>query len=304
MVARASSPRSGLRAIGLAVVCSLTAAAEQRPSHYTCDQVKRTIRPKIIRDKSGVCADRRRGNPWPMSVELPSWDRGCDLNDERFGKRCPALLPATPLRQPTSHNRDHAFGERLRYGTCAVVGSGGSLLGSACGAEIDAHEMVVRTNAPRTDEPYAADVGNRTTLMAINSMLSQGIAGMRGHGHWRVVHDEKDPGHNRPIDIRGKDILSFSSDETIEELGRRQNEIRDALGVGRIFAYTDEFKWGMGDWTRRFYEGEGEVSKGMFTVFIMLLMCDQLDVYGYSDELPGQPYHCTPHPHHPHTCDS
>ena len=87
-------------------------------------------------------------------------------------------------------------------------------------------------------------------------------------------------------------------------LGRREGDIRDALGVRRIFAYTDEFKLAMNEWTRRFYHNEGEVSKGMFTVFIMLLMCDQLDIYGYSDELPGQPYHCTPHPHHPRTCDS
>ena len=36
----------------LAVVCSLTAAAKQRPSHYTCDQFnfKRTIRPEIVRE--------------------------------------------------------------------------------------------------------------------------------------------------------------------------------------------------------------------------------------------------------------
>ena len=283
------------------MVSSLTAAVEEQPSHYTCDQVKRTIRPELVDDQSGVCAD-----PQPHTghiFSLPSWNTHCNLNDANFGRRCPAMLPATPLREPTRDDFDTPLGDRPRYGTCAVVGSGGSLLGSACGAEIDAHEMVVRTNAPRTDEPWSADVGSRTTLMAVNAMMSKGIAGLSDHGYWTHVHDEKDPGQNRPIDLRDKDMLAFAGNNEIWALVNHHKAIRDALGVRRIFAYTQEYAKAMDEWTRHFYHHEGVVSKGMLTVFIMLLMCDQLDVYGYSDELPGQPYHCTPQPHRPRSCD-
>ena len=64
-----------------------------------------------------------------------------------------------------------------RYRTCAIVGSGGSLLGSRRGREIDAHGAVIRLNlapdaravarlnsAPHRHLPtWEADLGKRTT---------------------------------------------------------------------------------------------------------------------------------------------
>eukprot|EP00058_Branchiostoma_floridae_P026855 XP_002612346.1 hypothetical protein BRAFLDRAFT_80019 [Branchiostoma floridae] len=53
------------------------------------------------------------------------------------------------------------------YRTCAVVGNGGILLHSGCGAEIDAHEFVVRSNLPPVHK-YRNDVGSRTDLTIVN----------------------------------------------------------------------------------------------------------------------------------------
>ncbi|CAH1251813.1 ST8SIA2 [Branchiostoma lanceolatum] len=55
------------------------------------------------------------------------------------------------------------------YRTCAVVGNSGILLNSSCGAEIDAHDFVIRSNLPPVLK-FSKDVGTRTNLTLINGI--------------------------------------------------------------------------------------------------------------------------------------
>lgn len=67
----------------------------------------------------------------------------------------------------------HACARRLdgvAAPTCAVVSSAGALLGSGLGAEIDAHDFVVRFNDAPTDG-FEGDVGSRTHLRVVNSQV-------------------------------------------------------------------------------------------------------------------------------------
>lgn len=253
---------------------------------YQCHEVTRTITPRRVHDRSGACSTSTASERG-----LTGWSRdACDLARSDFAQVCPAMLPATPLLQPTSHNGDHPFGQRPRYSTCALVGSGGSLLGSRCGERIDAHEFVLRVNAPLLTPQYAPDVGSkrrpgftrrlgatelalglmrsthhhasthhgsascapltaaprrvrcRTSLMAINGMLSRGMV---AHPPWTTTPDPTDENRDpnpRALDFSGMDIVSLAALRSVyAELGQRREAIQQAVGAERIFAASMPF---------------------------------------------------------------
>ena len=59
------------------------------------------------------------------------------------------------------------FSTTLHYNTCAVVGSGGSLLKHTYGKEISEHDVIIRANNPPV-KGYETHVGNRTDINFLN----------------------------------------------------------------------------------------------------------------------------------------
>ena len=87
-------------------------------------------------------------------------------------------LAVAALSAPTffGHDNSPAFRAKFplgdaartqRYGSCAVVGSAGHILGSGLGREIDKHDVVLRFNEAPT-AGFEGDVGSRTTHRVVH----------------------------------------------------------------------------------------------------------------------------------------
>ena len=173
------------------VLCAASCCVLRAIHQYRCSEVTRKIAPLKLFDRVGACAPNIHA----------SFDT-CDLaNPDIFMSRCPASLPVTQPVEPAQGSR---FVSRLVSGRCAVVGSGGSLLGSRCGSEIDAHDTIFRINLPMLEPRFAPDVGVRTHVMAINEAITHNLQADKAR-----VFSTSDANQNRPVRLEGLNVVSF-----------------------------------------------------------------------------------------------
>ena len=205
-----------------------------------------------------------------------------------------------------------------------MVGSGGSLIGSRCGTEIDAHVAILRSNNAIVNETYAPDVGSRMTMMGLNDLFTGELLG--GAATISNQIGNRDPSNSRShtADYNGTDVVSFLEDKahpgknafvrqflsafssvtkavtgvTSKNLGKKRTDIQRKYHAGRIFAASSDFLAAFTSWaTKLNYQSDMGLqfpSTGFRTFALAMSLCDQVDVYGFTDELPGQPYHCPP----------
>ncbi|KAI8504393.1 hypothetical protein Bbelb_175110 [Branchiostoma belcheri] len=179
------------------------------------------------------------------------------------------------------------------YRTCAVVGNSGILLHSSCGAEIDAHEFVIRSNLPPVS-PYRTDVGSRTDLTSINvKRLVQITEALQSFNATRrkamLARLGQTPGM----------VFSYSFGFVGSNAKRRMHIVDAAIKKNNLSTITAFPFRSFLDSKRLYTELVGKqwgfASTGLNTFALASTFCDRISMYGF---YPMSTYQNKPVPYH------
>ncbi|XP_071961305.1 CMP-N-acetylneuraminate-poly-alpha-2,8-sialyltransferase-like [Antedon mediterranea] len=158
--------------------------------------------------------------------------------------------------------------------TCAVIGNGGILLNSGCGAEIDAHDFVMRSNLAPIKE-FVNDVGNETNVMTNNGFGSRRLlycakTGDKScEGQFRVGRFREFP--NAVIWFSKLTSVPTLDHRTYVNFFRRNN-------LYNLVAYPFKNLKGL---LRRFWNMTDYPSSGLFLYTAAVPFCDMISLYGF-----------------------
>ena len=237
-----------------------------------------------------------------------------------------ALVQHADQRQLCEHNPPHGFRglckgpeaaatlkmlRELRspavchYPTCAVVGSGGGLLGARHGAEIDAHSAVIRINlAPDAEmaaqskyaphrhlSTWEQDVGTRTTWRV---MAMEGYGYLSHYGRFWLRPPDGHGVNENMTGIPQEPLLAIGC-HTPGRVGRcRARRLRQTFAHPWSASYLISpllFKrWS--DAHFRGVRGQRVLSTGMYAIALASQLCGTTHIYGFGNgSCPHACYH-------------
>eukprot|EP01084_Bolivina_argentea_P282835 484240_1 len=154
---------------------------------------------------------------------------------------------------------------------CAVIFSGGTLLLRKAGKEIDSHTHVFRMNYPVL-KGYEEFVGNKTTFHSATFTFTPEQFGPAA----RIFNDaEKYPGL---FDEHNATILTFPDPKRFDINGFHKNENR-MKELNLRWILVDQHLPNMCN-----RELHGRCTSGFFMLIYALQMCNDVDLYGFSDD--------------------
>ena len=178
----------------------------------------------------------------------------------------------------------------LPFPTCAVVSSSGAMLGSQCGVDVDAHEIVARVNAPKIGK-HAIDVGKKTTIVGLNTIImNRVILGYRRVGSIR-----------RHVNMFGSGIaltlgpttsgvsVFFKKTSNVNFFKRRFRASAVIIPKGDWFARRFRRWWAL------IHNSASNTTaiqptSGVVLAVMLSSMCARVDMYGFQPRKQGQPY--------------
>lgn len=155
---------------------------------------------------------------------------------------------------------------------CAVVGSGGILQNSSCGAEIDSADYIIRFNlGPVTN---SKDVGNKTHLMTINPSQIRG---------YRNLTKAPQPLANRVAVYGNASLLlpafsyQFSTGLSLDVY----HALHPLRPYQKVVFFNPNFMLNLG----RKWKGQGlkepRLSTGLMLASVAMELCEEVHIYGF-----------------------
>ncbi|XP_078694712.1 CMP-N-acetylneuraminate-poly-alpha-2,8-sialyltransferase-like isoform X2 [Branchiostoma floridae x Branchiostoma belcheri] len=158
------------------------------------------------------------------------------------------------------------------YNTCAVVGNGGVLLGSRCGAEIDSMDYVIRIDLPVL-RGFEEDVGGRTNMTILNLKTPRRLA-------------ESSHFENRSLDVYESRLQDVKDSVLLGDY-RARRKIMETLPVYKLpfSVVITENKLRKGVMPLASKIAGRSMKKtptiGLVSVLMMTSFCDHAYIYGF-----------------------
>lgn len=260
----------------------------------SCPRLWYTVRQELAVPRGRVVNSSFRRNPKrPVA---------CDVaNEARFTRECGLLLPKPSFYQVNDPECGAGCRQRpppMPVESCAVVGSGGSLLDSRCGKDIDRHTFVFRTNLPFTDG-FERDVGSRLTHAMVNTALTLEMQNAA------IAHEQHRPfttnsSHTARLAlVRGAIVVSLGQEQGVRYLAKHMRHPgawayfnTSAIWMpNQVYRFRHFETWRLAIHDSRRDSSLRAPSTGMLTVAVAAALCENVYVYGYRPLKPGQPYH-------------
>ncbi|KAG8138940.1 hypothetical protein E2320_001728 [Naja naja] len=158
---------------------------------------------------------------------------------------------------------------------CAVVGNGGNLKSSNCGAEIDKSDFVFRCNLPPTNGSVSQDVGNKTNLVTVNpSIIDQKYNKLNDQ---KATFLENIASYGEAFlllpafSFRSNTAASFKVHHTLREFSAKQKA---------IFFYPRYLKSLAQFWRTKGVKAY-RLSSGFMITSIAVELCENVKLYGF-----------------------
>ncbi|XP_037365737.1 alpha-2,8-sialyltransferase 8F [Talpa occidentalis] len=161
------------------------------------------------------------------------------------------------------------------YNQCAVVGNGGILNKSLCGAEIDKSDFVFRCNLPPVTGNISKDVGSKTNLVTINPSIIKLKYGNLKEKRTIFLKDIANYGDAYLLlpafSFRANTIASFRVYETLKVFQARP----------RVIFFHPKYLKNLALFWRTKGVTEYRLSSGLMITSVAVELCENVKLYGF-----------------------